>query len=161
MLRKDKEGYKYISENGIIYNLLEGLTFGNEKRFTSDIVFITVGCTENPIVGYFYGAKDFNAKKKEANEYIKKRVDEYEKKNFGLNKIIEAIKEFLEYVPSGNLEVICDVMDDLDGEVDGYYLAKRNGWGTIPLTSVLATSTMINEDELTSILNRLNIAYIF
>lgn len=32
MLRKDKEGYKYISENGIIYNLLEGLTFGNEKK---------------------------------------------------------------------------------------------------------------------------------
>lgn len=34
------EGYNYVSENGITYDLLEGKTIGSVKSYTSNYVFI-------------------------------------------------------------------------------------------------------------------------
>jgi hypothetical protein len=80
------EGYTYVSENGIEYELLEGLSIGNGHKYTSDIIFI---CLTDPdydvnemVVGYLFGASFFEEAKPEYQESIKEMVTDFEKKNF-------------------------------------------------------------------------------
>ena len=40
MLQLTEDGYKFISENGIEYDILEGVTIGVSPRKTSDMIFI-------------------------------------------------------------------------------------------------------------------------
>ena len=73
-LVKTKEGFKYKSDKGIIYDLFEGLTIGGDKQYTSDIIFIIPDDSmffddDNlwdyyKIVDWFRGATDIE------NEYI-------------------------------------------------------------------------------------------
>ena len=161
MIKKEKDGYKYISNNGICYDLLEGISLGSNELKTSDIVFIvqyngTID-DENIVVGYFYGANDFkNCPNMEACSYIEKIVAEYEKKNFGLNKIIKALYEYLNRGYGECIELVYDIINN----VEGYYIAKRNGWGLTPLTPILATYPMIKDNkELISILDELGVNY--
>lgn len=161
MIKKEKDGYKYISNNGICYDLLEGMFLDSNKSKTSDIVFIVQynGAidNENIVVGHLYGASDFkNYPSMETCSYIEKIVAEYEKKNFGLSKIIKAIYKYLNCGYGECIELVYDVIND----VEGYYIAKRNGWGLTPLTPILATYSMIKDnEELISILNELGINY--
>lgn len=39
-LKRNNEGWYYISDNGIHYELLEGKTIGGDRSYTSDTLFI-------------------------------------------------------------------------------------------------------------------------
>lgn len=63
----DRDGFTYISNNGIAYDLSEGFSLGGES--TTDICFVTLSSVDysgNSFVGYMYGAaflKDALSKK--------------------------------------------------------------------------------------------------
>lgn len=86
MLKLESDGFKYISDKGIEYTLLEGMSLGVEPRFTSDIIFIFLDSAdynvENHVVGYLFGASIFEMYPVSYEESIKNLVDEYEKQNF-------------------------------------------------------------------------------
>ena len=82
----DRDGYEFISDKGIKYDLLEGVSIrGNTS---SDIVFIMLSYDEeltekidnDEFVGYMYGAEFLTSDNKEMEEFIDNRVKEYEKK---------------------------------------------------------------------------------
>ena len=85
-----KEGYDFISDNGVRYNLLEGKSLGGKT--TSDIVYIHLDydsvCLENvtnidEFVGWFYGATmvtDYRYRE-EFTEQIKTFTTKYEEKH--------------------------------------------------------------------------------
>ena len=60
MLKLKEDGYVYVSDRGIEYELLEGMSIGSERRYTSDIIFIILNNAESNvadhIVGYLFGA---------------------------------------------------------------------------------------------------------
>ena len=60
MLKLKEDGYVYVSDRGIEYELLEGMSIGANKRYTSDIIFIILNDAEynveEHIVGYLFGA---------------------------------------------------------------------------------------------------------
>lgn len=80
------EGYVYISEKGIKYELLEGVSIGSKQQFTSDLLFITLLDADynvnDLVVGYLFGACIFRDSPNEYLDSIKRLVDEYESKNF-------------------------------------------------------------------------------
>lgn len=82
MFKLKSDGYVYISDSGIEYELLEGVSVGTEIKYTSDIVFIILNNCEynvdNYVVGYVFGAHYFAENPKEYEETIKKIVDKYE-----------------------------------------------------------------------------------
>ena len=95
MIKLGNEGYYFVSDSGIKYDLYEGLTFGNERRYTSDMVFVVLSDrryldnVSNLVVGGFFGASFFDAAKgSEDNSYIDYMVQEYEKKNNIYKKVI-------------------------------------------------------------------------
>lgn len=81
MIKKDNDGLFFESNSGKRYDLLEGVTIGNEKR--SDIFFIMYGDDEkSDIVGFLYGASLLNEKDTyNYCELIERMVNEYERKN--------------------------------------------------------------------------------
>ena len=90
MIKLGNDGYYYISDNNIKYDLYEGMTIGKEERKTSDIIFILIqpqyinydNCNE--FVGYFYGDIYEN------EDFIKILVDKFEIENKnGINFIGE------------------------------------------------------------------------
>ena len=85
-IKLKNDGFVYISEKGIEYELLEGFTIGRKERYTSDIIFITLMNADYDIdeiiVGYLYGAHAFANNPKEYQESIKEIVEEFEKKHF-------------------------------------------------------------------------------
>ena len=87
MIKMTEDGYVFISKNGIQYDLLEGLTFGQKQRYTSDIIFVLLGSpdynAEDNFVGYLYGAMFFENDLEEYEKSIGRMVDEFEEKNFG------------------------------------------------------------------------------
>ena len=96
MIKLGNEGYYFVSDSGIKYDLYEGLTFGNEKRYTSDMVFVVLSDRRyldnvgDLVVGGFFGAVFFDAAKDSEDDlYIGYIVQEYEKKNNIYKKDIE------------------------------------------------------------------------
>ena len=87
MLKLKEDGYVYVSDIGIEYELLEGMSIGSERKYTSDIIFIMLNNAEynvdNNVVGYLFGADIFLEEQKYYEESIKEMVDEFEKRNFG------------------------------------------------------------------------------
>lgn len=78
-----RNGYSYVSDNGIKYNLLEGMSY--QGKSTSDILFIMLDYDNNLsdlvdandfLVGWFYGAGDYVDE-----NYISRYVNLYEKKH--------------------------------------------------------------------------------
>lgn len=78
-----------------------------------------------------------------------------------MDKILAAIEEKIKL---GYSEYVLRVQfgrpyDDSEGE--GYYLAKLNGWGSIPITDVLAKENEVNDDQLIKQLNEMRIKYLW
>lgn len=86
MLKKTIEGYIYISsKTNIQYALLEGVTIGGDKQYTSDIFFIMLTSpdynVDNNVVGYLFGADIMKNDPKGHEVSIKAIVDEFELRN--------------------------------------------------------------------------------
>lgn len=86
MLKKTTKGYMYISpKTKIQYALLEGITIGGDKRYTSDIFFIMLTNpdynVDNNVVGYLFGADKIKNNPKEYKESIETIVSEFEQRN--------------------------------------------------------------------------------
>lgn len=84
MLKKDHEGFYFQTEKAK-YNLLEGVSIGGEKTYTSDILFIVDdedASRPAQIVGFLYGA--FQLEEEDNSDYvelIESLVSKYEKEN--------------------------------------------------------------------------------
>ena len=87
MLKLKEDGYVYVSDIGIEYELLEGMSIGSERKYTSDIIFIMLNNAEynvdNNVVGYLFGADIFLEDSRYYEKSIKEMVDEFENRNFG------------------------------------------------------------------------------
>ena len=87
MLKLKEDGYVFVSDRGIEYELLEGMSIGSEQKYTSDIIFIMLNNAEynvdNNVVGYLFGADIFLEDSRYYEESIKEMVDEFENRNFG------------------------------------------------------------------------------
>jgi hypothetical protein len=83
-LKKDIEGFYFQTEKAK-YRLLEGLTIGVEKRYSSDILFIMDDeDVERPaqVVGFLYG--EFQLEEEDNSDYvelIESLITKYEKEN--------------------------------------------------------------------------------
>ena len=160
MLKLKEDGYVYVSDRGIEYELLEGMSIGSERKYTSDIIFIMLNNAEynveDHIVGYLFGASVLERQLMDYDESIKSIVDDYEKKNFGINPILEAIKQKMEIgYDKSQLEVDFGELD----ECEGYYLSKVNGFGTTPITPILAVEGDFEDEDLIAELNVIGVFY--
>lgn len=160
MLKLKEDGYVYVSDRGIEYELLEGISIGAERRYTSDIIFIVLNNAEynveDHIVGYLFGAGVFERQLMDYDESIKEIVDDFEKKNFGINPILEAIKQKMEMgYDKAQLEVDFGELD----ECEGYYLSKVNGFGTTPITPILALEGDFEDEDLIAELDVVGVYY--
>ena len=160
MLKLKEDGYVYVSDRGIEYELLEGMSIGANKRYTNDIIFIMLNNAEynveDHIVGYLFGASVFERQLMDYDESIKSIVDDYEKKNFGINAILLAIKQKIEMgYDKSQLEVDFGELD----ECEGYYISKVNGWGTTPITPILAVEGEFDDENLIKELDELGVFY--
>lgn len=86
MLKKTVQGYVYISsKTNIEYALLEGVTIGGDKQYTSDIIFIMLTDpaynVDNNVVGYLFGADIMKTNPEGYEESIKEITDEFEQRN--------------------------------------------------------------------------------
>lgn len=78
-----------------------------------------------------------------------------------MDKIIAAIEE---KIKMGYSEYIIRVEFGKpydDSEDEGYYLAKLNGWGSLPITDVLATENEIDDNQLIDQLEIMGIKYLW
>ena len=160
MLKLKEDGYVYVSDRGIEYELLEGMSIGANKRYTSDIIFIILNNAEynveDHIVGYLFGASVLERQLMDYDESIKAMVDEFEEKNFGINPILEAIKHKMEIgYDKSQLEVDFGELD----ECEGYYLSKVNGFGTTPITPILAVEGDFEYEDLIKELDVIGVFY--
>ena len=85
----DRDGYSFISDNGVEYDLLEGRSLKGET--TSDIVFVMLAYNEelfeylgdnrlpDEFLGYFFGAAYVRENDKDTIHYIEEYVAEFEK----------------------------------------------------------------------------------
>ena len=86
MIKLKNDGYVFISKNGIEYDLLEGVTIGATKQYTSDIIFVMLSNglrydINDCYVGHIYGAKFFPKELEEYDLYFTSMVEEFEKKH--------------------------------------------------------------------------------
>lgn len=160
MLKLKEDGYVYVSDRGIEYELLEGMSIGSERKYTSDIIFIMLNNAEynveDHIVGYLFGASVFERQLMDYDESIKAMVDEFEKRNFGIKPIIATIEEKIEIgYDKAQLEVNFGELD----ECEGYYISKVNGWGTTPITPILAVEGDFEDEDLIAELDIIGVFY--
>ena len=160
MLKLKEDGYVYVSDRGIEYELLEGMSIGVERKYTSDIIFIILNNAEynveDHIVGYLFGASVLERQLMDYDESIKSIVDDYEKKNLGIKPILEAIKQKMEIgYDKSQLEVDFGELD----ECEGYYLSKVNGFGTTPITLILAVEGDFEDEDLITELDVIGVFY--
>ena len=102
---RNKEGYSYISKNGIVYDLYEGMTIGGEKRYTSAMLFIMLYAITNVQEEHLYLFSDkfdnegilfvnwvsFPSELDDyTKEYIREIVDDFEKEHAD---IVEFVKK--------------------------------------------------------------------
>lgn len=85
MIKLEKEGYIFISEKGLKYELLEGVSIGSTPQYTSDIIFIMFSDldikVDTPLVNFLYGATFINESIEEYNSMIGEMVQEFEMRN--------------------------------------------------------------------------------
>lgn len=87
MIKKSNEGYYFISESGIKYNLYEGVTMHGAKQYTSDTIFIMLADeryfdkVDTDYVNHIMGAFFFEENISEYDEEISFFVDVYETNN--------------------------------------------------------------------------------
>lgn len=160
MLKLKEDGYVYVSNRGIEYELLEGMSIGAERKYTSDIIFIVINNAEynveDLVVGYLFGASVFERQLMDYDESIKAIVDDFEKRNFGINFILASIKEKMEMgYDKAQLEVDFGELD----EREGYYLSKVNGFGTTPITPILAVEGDFEDEDLIAELDVIGVFY--
>lgn len=93
MLQLKDDGYVFVSDSGIEYELLEGVSIGANKQYTSDIIFIMLlDCdynVDNNVVGWLFGSSsmfDSEADTKSYEESIRYIVNEFEKRNFTISE---------------------------------------------------------------------------
>ena len=82
-LKMTKEGYIFVSESGIEYDLYEGLSIGAPKRYTSDILFIVFDLydAEKECVWFMYGATFLDDGDEYALDLINRAVNEWEQEH--------------------------------------------------------------------------------
>lgn len=85
MLKQNEQGYYYETEKGT-YELLEGVTIGGNKEYTSDkIIIMKNGDYDKDIndelVGFLWGASSFCNNVKEYGEYVQEIIEAYENNN--------------------------------------------------------------------------------
>ena len=82
MIKLNYEGYHFISDSDIEYELLEGVTFGASEQYTSDIIFVMLSDFryehQEPFVGFLVGANFLKDNIEEYDEYISGMVMAYE-----------------------------------------------------------------------------------
>jgi len=149
MLELKEDGYVYISNRGIEYELLEGVSIGTEKKYTSDIIFIMLANAEyyvdNNVIGYLFGASVMGNDLLVYDETIRELVNNFEKRNFGIKNIIATLKEKMKMgYDKAQLEVDFGELD----ENEGYYISKVNGWGSTPITPILAVEGDFEDEDL-------------
>ena len=147
ILHDEKEGYSFVSDNNIIYDLLEGKSLGGLT--TSDIVFIMLSLANfddeeydngtydeftdtygeiNKCVAWFYGAEFVNDEQFDFLRECEHYVNDFEKKNpemirFIINKdnngMMNKIKKTVEAYLATNEDVL-SVKDrtDLEKQID-------------------------------------------
>lgn len=85
MIKRDNEGYHYISKNNIRYDLYEGVTIGGKRQYTSDAIFIMLSELRDDVdslfVNFIMGASFFERDIDDFEKDITYYVDEYEKRN--------------------------------------------------------------------------------
>ncbi len=85
MIKLKNDGYVYVSDLGIEYELLEGVSIGSEKQYTSDIIFIMLMDAnynaDTHFVDYLFGATTMENRIDEYEESIREIVRAYEKRN--------------------------------------------------------------------------------
>lgn len=93
MIKLKNDGYVFISDLGIEYELLEGVSIGAEKQYTSDVIFIMLMDAnynaDTHFVDYLFGATTLENRIEEYEESIKEIVRAYEKRNNITERIIE------------------------------------------------------------------------
>lgn len=83
----EREGYRFLSDSGISYALLEGVCMGGgiSNRMTSDIYFIMLDDpdynVDNNVVGWSFGASALDENNENCLEYIIAEVNEFEERN--------------------------------------------------------------------------------
>ena len=107
-LKRNNEGWYYVSGNGIHYELLEGKTIGGDKSYTSDTLFIMLNIDteddeyakeiyrlgEDRMLVYFM-QMDGNKETDYLNEdYIQEVVENFEAKH----------SELIKFIVSNNIE---------------------------------------------------------
>jgi hypothetical protein len=82
-----------------------------------------------------------------------------------MDKILETIKQKMDMGYSSiQLEVDFGMLNcesEEQEKEEGYYLSKLNGWGTTPITDLLAVDGEVNDKELIAILDSMDIAHCF
>ena len=87
MIKLNKEGYYFISNSNIKYELLEGVSIGGERQYTSDVIFIMLADenylekVDNHFVNYWMGANFLCDYLEEYDKDISDLVTKYEKEN--------------------------------------------------------------------------------
>jgi len=127
ILHDDKEGYSFVSDNNIIYDLLEGKSLGGST--TSDIVFIMLSNANfydnyiydeftdeiDKCVGWFYGAAFVNDKRFDFLVECERYVNNFEMNNPEMirliidkdnNKMMNKIKKTVEAYLATNEDVL-------------------------------------------------------
>lgn len=113
LIYDETEGYNFISDNGIRYDLLEGMSLNGKS--TSDIVYIHLNYDEDlfedviylhdeidEFVGWFYGASMITEPeyhdeyREEYMEYINQLVNAYEEKHPEIVEYFNSKKEMKE-----------------------------------------------------------------
>lgn len=93
MIKLKNDGYVFISDLGIEYELLEGVSIGAEKQYTSDVIFIMLMDAnynvDTNFIDYLFGATTLENRIEEYEENIKEIVRTYEKRNNITERIIE------------------------------------------------------------------------
>ena len=95
MIKLKNDGYVFISDLGIEYELLEGASMGADKQYTSDIVFIMLMDAnynaDTHFVDYLFGATTMENRIDEYEESIREIVRAYEKRNNITERIVENV----------------------------------------------------------------------
>lgn len=93
MIKLKNDGYVYISDLGIEYELLEGVSIGTGKQYTSDIVFIMLMDAnynvDTHFVDYLFGATTMENRIEEYEESIREIVRAYEKRNNITERVVD------------------------------------------------------------------------
>lgn len=124
MLKLKEDGYCYISDIGIEYELLEGIKIGGKEKNTSDIIFIMLTDpdhnVDNNIVGYLFGASMIESDPKGYEEFIKEMVINFERRNFNNKKEIGIIHKaiLLDKLVGRRFKTLDDIKNEIEKNTD-------------------------------------------